>query len=386
MMTAPPLAATLFMLGSLVAAWLVHQLLWRRLILKLALSDFQTKMARWTLWGLACLFPIGMLQLLLMRHVPRLVASPAMWAAFTWLGFVLFLLQVLVVFEFVRIFIRLRADTERKLARASAVIAAALGIFSLWQASQRPVLHSTYFEIEGLPDYRIVQLSDLHIGPTLGRSFAQDVVQRTNSMRPDLVVISGDMVDGSVAELTSEVAPLKDLRATDGVVFVLGNHEYLSDAKAWVHHAQSFGWSVLCDERLQLPRLDVIGFDEFSDPEADIYAASSSAEAHHQLPDLSRRRPTITVSHSPGSFAAACAAGVDLALAGHTHGGQIFPFGLLERLQQGYLAGPYRCGPTQLYVSPGAGYWGPPMRFGSRAEISVLELLPARRNDASTDL
>ena len=386
MMTAPPLAATLFMLGSLVAAWLIHQLLWRRLILKLALSDFQTKMARWTLWGLACLFPIGMLQLLLMRHVPRLVASPTMWAAFTWLGFVLFLLQVLLVFEFVRIFIRLRADTERKLARASAVIAAALGIFALWQASQRPVLHSTYFEIEGLPDYRIVQLSDLHIGPTLGRSFAQDVVQRTNSMRPDLVVISGDMVDGSVAELTSEVAPLKDLRATDGVVFVLGNHEYLSDANAWVHHAQSFGWRVLRDERLELPRLDVIGFDEFSDPEADIYAASSSAEAHHQLPDLSRRRPTITVSHSPGSFAAACAAGVDLALAGHTHGGQIFPFGLLERLQQGYLAGPYRCGRTQLYVSPGAGYWGPPMRLGSRAEISVLELLPARRNDASTDL
>lgn len=386
MMTAPPFAASLFMLGSLVAAWLVHQLLWRRLILKLALSDSQTRMARRMLWGLACLFPVGMLQLLLMRHVPRIVASPIMWVAFTWLGFVLFLLQVLIVFELVRIVFRVRADTERKLARASVAIAATLGTFAIWQASQKPVLHSTYFEIEGLSHYRIVQLSDLHIGPTLGRNFAQDVVQRTNSMRPDLIVISGDMVDGSVAELTSEVAPLKDLRAADGVVFILGNHEYLSDANAWVHHAQSFGWRVLRDERLQLPRLDVIGFDEFSDPEADIYAGRSSGEAHHRLPDLSRKRPTITVSHSPGSFAAACAAGVDLALAGHTHGGQIFPFGLLERLQQGYLAGPYRCGQTQLYVSPGAGYWGPPMRLGSRGEISVLELLPARRNDAATDL
>jgi len=277
------------------------------------------------------------------------------------------------------LFLRPRVETEQRLARVTAGVAVAIGILAMLQAAERPAVRSMHFEIDGVPRYRIVQLADLHIGPTLGRSFAEDVAQRTNAVQPDLIVVSGDMVDGSVAELASEVAPLKNLRAADGVVFVLGNHEYLSDADAWVRHARSFGWHVLRDERLELPRLDVIGFDEFSDPEADIYAALSSRGRHRKLPDLSARRPTITVGHSPQSFAAACDAGVDLALAGHTHGGQIFPFGILERLQQGYLAGNYSCGHTQLLVSPGAGYWGPPMRLGSRAEISVLELASAAR-------
>ena len=386
MLTAPPLAATLFMLGSVLGAWVVHQLLWRRLIVKFGLNPSQTIVVRRMFWGLSCLFPAGMLQLLLMRHVPRIVASPLMWAAFTWLGFIIFLVQSLIVFELLRLILSPRFVIEQRLARFCFGGAVAVTVFSLVQGAERPAVRSTHFEIDGLSDYRIVQLSDLHIGPTLGRSFAQDVVERTNAVEPDLIVISGDMVDGSVAELAPEVAPLKNLRAKEAIVFILGNHEYLSDANAWVRQAQSFGWHVLRDERLQLARLDVIGFDEFSDPDADVYAALSSGNKRRQLPDLSRRRPTVAVGHSPRVFRAACSAGVDLALAGHTHGGQIFPFGLVERFEQGYLAGPYKCGRTQLYVSSGAGYWGPPMRFGSRAEISVLELSSAGKEDPSMGL
>jgi len=128
----------------------------------------------------------------------------------------------------------------------------------------------------------------------------------------------------------------------------------------------------LRDARLSLARLDVVGVDEFSES-----ATKAQAEPF-------RSRPTLVVSHTPRTFEASCRAGVDIALAGHTHGGQVFPFGILEWLQQGYLAGPYHCGNTQLYVSSGTGYWGPPMRLGTRSEISLIELISADAKNSRT--
>jgi len=372
-MTAPPLEAALFMIGSALFALGTHQLIWRRLIRQTSLPTGWQVTARRLLTSLGLLFPIGMLQLLLMRHVPHVVASPVMWAVFTWLGLIVFLVWAALVFDLLRFVARPAPLMECRLARLCVVLAVALAVFSLAQAQAKPIVLSTHLAVtESLAGYRIAQLSDLHIGPTLEGNFARDVTQQVNSLNADLIVISGDLVDGSVAMIGAQVAPLAGLRAKDGVVFVLGNHEYLSGADEWVRHAESFGWHVLRDARLTLPRLDVIGVDEFS-------PVASRVEQ-----ELSRSRPTIVVSHTPRTFEASCHAGVDIALAGHTHGGQVFPFGILEWLQQGYLAGPYHCGNTQLYVSSGTGYWGPPMRLGTRSEISLIELISADAKNSRT--
>ena len=155
--------------------------------------------------------------------------------------------------------------------------------------------------------------------------------------------------------------PLRQLQAKDGIVFILGNHEYLSGAASWVQEVSSFGWHVLRNDRLVLPRLEIIGLDESSP--VNIVSASASG------------KPRVLVAHEPLGFKEACRAHVDLALAGHTHGGQVFPFGLVDWLQHGYLAGPYRCGSTHLYVSSGSGFWGPPMRLGTHSEITVIEFV-----------
>jgi predicted MPP superfamily phosphohydrolase len=200
-----------------------------------------------------------------------------------------------------------------------------------------------------------------------------------NPLDADLSVIGGDMVDGSVPALAATVSPLRQLHAKDGVVFVLGNHEYLSGADSWVQHVRTFGWNVLRNESLTLPRLDVIGLDDEPPPTGIatllMKRLSDGQRRDSGSPDSSERRATVVVAHDPTAFKQACRMGVDLALAGHTHGGQIFPLGLVDWIQSGYLAGPYRCGSTNLYVSSGAGFWGPPMRLGTQSEISLIKLL-----------
>jgi predicted MPP superfamily phosphohydrolase len=364
-MTAPPLQAALYILGAILLACGTHLLVWRHVIFRVDLPLAQRRIAGRLLFAGGILFPVGMLQLLLMRHMPRMIARPLMTTAFTWLGVIICLVWGVAAFELLRAVFRPAKRMQVFLARATVAAAIAMSALGVLLANTPPDVVITHFEVPaGFARYRIVQLSDAHIGPTLGRGFASRLADTVNALHPDLIVVTGDMVDGSVRELAPEVAPLKALVAREGVVFVPGNHEYLSGVEPWVKHVKSFGWRVLRNARVSLTDLDVVGLDD----------SWESSEAPEGLLARSAHRPLLLVAHQPQDFADACRAGVDLALAGHTHGGQIFPFGIWERLQQGYLKGAYSCGPTQLYVSSGAGYWGPPMRLGSRNEISVIEL------------
>jgi predicted MPP superfamily phosphohydrolase len=364
-MTAPPLQAALYILAAILLAYGIHLAIWVRLVWRLELSLTQRRIAGWLLVAGGLLFPVGMLQLLLMRHIPRLIAGPLMTTAFTWLGVVICLVWGVAAFELSRVVFRPAKRMQVFLARATLAVAMGMSALGVMLANTQPAIVTTPFDVAGkLPPYRIVQVSDLHIGPTLGRAFAARLAETVNALHPDLIVVTGDMVDGSVRELEAEVAPLKALVAREGIVFVPGNHEYLSGIQPWLEHVESFGWRVLRNARVSLTDLDVVGLED----------SWESSKAPEGLLVRSAHRPLLVVAHQPQAFPDACRAGVDLALAGHTHGGQIFPFGIWERLQQGYLQGAYSCGPTQLYVSSGAGYWGPPMRLGSRNEISVLEL------------
>jgi predicted MPP superfamily phosphohydrolase len=384
-MTAAPRQAVLFILGAIVLAFLTHFLIWRRLIVPANLPKAWHRPAFGVLLGLGVLFPAGMLQLLFFRYVPRTIAAPLMTAAFAWLGLVIFLCGAVAILEITSLFLPFASPRRSVFARLAMAAAFATATFSLVQANRRPEITVTQFAVKPeLAGYRIVLLSDLHIGPSLGRSFTADVAHQVNGLNADLIVIDGDLVDGGVQALAPEVEPLRSLHAREGVVFIFGNHEYLSGVDAWTTHIQSFGWHILRNSRLSLARFDVIGLDDFSGSALDTFTLLLKRVGRNVEPSLSwaldqgkLRRPTVLVSHQPLALKDACRIGADLALAGHTHGGQIFPLGIWEWIQQGYLKGPYRCGNTQMYVTSGAGYWGPPMRLGSRNEISVIELVSA---------
>ena len=228
----------------------------------------------------------------------------------------------------------------------------------------------------GLDGTTVVQLTDLHIGPTIGRTWLEGIVARVNALEPHIVAITGDLVDGTVDDLRHAVAPLGELRARHGVFFVTGNHEYYAGAPAWMAELKRLGVRVLRNERVSIGE----GADSFDLAGVDDLSSYGQAPGHG--PDLPRaldgRDPTrelVLLAHQPKAVKEAARFGVGLQLSGHTHGGQIWPWGHLVKLQQPFVAGLAREKDTILYVSKGTGYWGPPMRLGAPAEITRLVLV-----------
>lgn len=356
------------LLAACFVALATHTYLWRRWVRAPHLPRARLLGVVFAL--LAALMPGGMLGLLYMRVLPRAVARPLMTAAFTHLGATFFALTLTVALEPWAWVDRTRVGARRRL-RLAGIGTIALVSLSMFAALRPPAVVEKRVTLPllaaSLRGYRIVHLSDLHIGPTLGHAFLAEVVVRCNAQNPDAVIITGDSVDGSPDDLAAELAPLRDLHARDGVYLVFGNHEYLSGAEAWRKTLPALALRVLRNEQVELrPGLTLIGVDDAL-PEGG--ADFDAAFAH-----LDRRTTSIVAVHEPAAIAETERRGASLQLSGHTHGGQIFPLHFLALLEQGYLEGLYSVGGTVLHVSPGAGFWGPPMRLGSRAELSVLVL------------
>jgi len=219
---------------------------------------------------------------------------------------------------------------------------------------------------------RIAVVSDIHLGPLLGRAHTERIVSMINEQRVDLVTIVGDLVDGSVAELGEAAAPLRDLTSTHGSFFVTGNHEYFSGADQWIDELARLGVTPLLNERTEIRArggvLDLAGVNDVTaegDDEPDFDRALGGRDV---------ARPVILLAHQPVQVDRAAQRGVDLQLSGHTHGGQMFPFHGIVRLAQPALSGLHLVGGTQLFVTRGAGFWGPPVRIGAPPEIAVVRL------------
>ncbi len=243
--------------------------------------------------------------------------------------------------------------------------------------------------IAGLPEdlhgFSIAQISDIHVGPTIKRGYLQSIVDVVNDLNVDVVAVTGDLVDGSVEELSHHVAPLGGLSSRHGTFFVTGNHEYYAGAHAWISELERLGLNVLMNEHVVLqhgaPTVVLAGVADYSAVHFDKSHRSDPHAAMSGAPlDAAVR---VLLAHQPRSASEAAKAGFQLQLSGHTHGGQFWPWNFFVRFQQPFTAGLHRVQDLWIYTSRGTGYWGPPKRFGAPSEITHLRLVTASsRHDA----
>jgi predicted MPP superfamily phosphohydrolase len=378
-------AVVILVLGGL------HYYIWARLVRDTRLPQ---PWGAVLLAGLVVLAAGLPLMRLVIRRWPE-VARILGWPFYTWLGVSMLLFFLLLGTDIARLLVwvgnKLRSQPAPiDLARRTLVARSVAGVVTAAAGTLTAVaLRSALGPVavkrvpvtlarwpETMNGFKLVQLTDIHVGPTIGRAFIETIVAHTNALNPDLIAITGDLVDGTVDELRDSVAPLAQLRARHGVYFVTGNHEYFSGAAPWIAELTRLGIRCLRNERVSIgdatASFDLAGVDDRS-------GARSREPGHGEdldraLAALDPEREVVLLAHQPKSVFAAARFGIGLQISGHTHGGQIWPFSYFVRLQQPFIAGLHRHEGAQVYVSRGTGYWGPPMRLGAPAEITQLVL------------
>ena len=310
-------------------------------------------------------------------------ASTVAWIPMPWMAFVGLTAIALLAFELPRRALRIDPSRRQFLARVTGGTAAFVAGGSVigGMASARGEHEVVDVEValpklpKQLDGFTIVQLSDLHTGLTIDRAFVQRVVDRTNALAPDLVALTGDLVDGPVADIREDIAPLAELRAKHGVFAITGNHEYYAGAEPWVEEITRLGARYLRYDMVTIAGgFDLAGMDDHS--------AQTDRPTIHRFKQMmkarDKSRPLVMLAHQPRQVHRSAAFGADVQLSGHTHGGQIWPWHYIVKLQQGgLLAGRYQIDKTQLYVTRGCGYWGPPVRLLAPLEITRVILRAA---------
>ncbi len=367
----------------------VHYYLYARLIKASSLSPGLERGFGLAIAAFALLTPATVIGA---RFLPRSVGSVVGLVGFSWLGLVVLMFFLTVGSEVIRIgtfgLTQLsvlpddparRTFLGRALAGSIAGAASVLGVYGVSSARGTVSVERVKIALKRFPEslggFRLVQLSDVHIGPTIGGEWLAGVVETVNGLEPDLVAITGDLVDGTVADLAQHVAPLKNLRAKHGVYFVTGNHEYYSGVDEWIAHLRAMGITVLRNERVSIGEgdtsFDLAGVDDWRAKE---FGGDHGPDLARALEGRDPTRELVLLAHQPKQAELASKAGVGLQLSGHTHGGQIFPWNYFVKLDQPFVAGIDKLGDLTVYTSRGTGYWGPPMRVGAPPEITLLEL------------
>ena len=382
----------------LLLSLLLHAVIGWRVAPDLALLDPALGTGLWIALAVSgLLLPMGMLA--------KRVAKPPLSTVLTWLGLLCMgLFSSLLVLTLLREVFLLatwcvqwiwpQAVQLQSLRTTTAValpgLALLVTVLGFWNARRTAAVVQVDVPIANLPEalhgFTVAQISDVHVGPTIKTQYLQRIVDRVNGLNANMVAITGDLVDGSVAELGHHVAPLAQLRSTHGSFFVTGNHEYYSGAHSWIDALRAMGIQVLMNEHVQLQHsIDT------QDPEPALmvvagvadYSAHHFDEAHRSDPHKAIANAPehavfkLLLAHQPRSAAAAAKAGFDLQLSGHTHGGQFWPWNMFVPLQQPFTAGLHKLEALWVYTSRGTGYWGPPKRFGAPSEITHLRLVRA---------
>ncbi len=249
--------------------------------------------------------------------------------------------------------------------------------YGFFEARRSPTIVEVSIPIHDLPDdlngFRIVQITDTHVGPTTKHGYMKDIVERVNMLTPDIVVFTGDIADGTVSCNRNEVSHLADLSTRYGSYFVTGNHEYFYGEHAWLEEVDRLGLKALINEHQVLTcgesRIILAGVTDYS---AGKYDSNRASNPKASLSGASPCNVKILLAHQPRSIYAAAKSGFDLQISGHTHGGQYYPCHFVNFSP--YLAGLYKFNNTWIYVSRGTGYWGPPIRLGATPEITLIKL------------
>ena len=338
----------------------------------------------------ATLLPVGMIA---SRLLPRSVGNTVALVTFTWMGLLVLTLFLTLGSEIVRGGSALLEatrilpnDPERRtfLARAlsGGIALSALGLGAYGIASVRSPVEVKPVRVglrrfpKTMDGFRIVQLSDVHIGPTIDGTWLRGIVERVNALEPDIVAITGDLVDGSVAELRDHVAPLADLKAKHGVFFVTGNHEYYSGVDAWIAELETLGVKVLRNERVEIGdngvSFDLAGID---DHRAKDFGNGHGADLDKAIAGRDDSRELVLLAHQPKQAVEASKKGVGLQLSGHTHGGQIHLGFNPAVLVFKYAVGRYEEQGSTLWVNRGFGVAGPPARIGVPPEVTKIVLV-----------
>ena len=274
------------------------------------------------------------------------------------------------------------AELQAWSAVAVPVIAGLLTLVGFFNARRNAVVRSVDVSIAGLPralhGFTIAQISDVHVGPTIRRRYVDAIVDTVNALDADMIAITGDLVDGSVEQLSPHTEPLARLSSRHGSYFVTGNHEYYSGVGGWVDELRRLGFCVLMNEHVVLDHggesIVIAGVTDFS---AHHYHESHRSDPAAALAGAPPAAVRVLLAHQPRSAFVAATAGYDLQLSGHTHGGQFWPWNFFVRMQQPFTAGLKRLGNLWVYTSRGTGYWGPPKRVGAPSEITRLRLVLA---------
>lgn len=324
------------------------------------------------------LMPLGML-------ARFLVSRPALADRITWAGsLTMGLFSSILVLTLLRDVLLLVAGSPSLVSMTAIGVPAVASLLTLVGfVNARRVARVVRVDIPlaGLPaslaGFTIAQISDIHVGATIKGDYVAAIVDRVNRLGADLIAITGDVVDGSVQQLSSHTAPLAKLVARHGSYIVTGNHEYYSGALEWMREFKRLGLRGLMNEHVVIDhdgaQLVLAGVTDYS---AHAFDPSQRSDPRAALLGCPDGIPRILLAHQPRSAHAAEAAGFDLQLSGHTHGGQFWPWNLLVSLQQPFTAGLHRLGRLWVYTSRGTGYWGPPKRFGAPSEITLVRLVP----------
>jgi uncharacterized protein len=414
----------LFFLGffgvALIVVGLMNWYLWRRLVRDTTRPGRGRRIGTAILVVLALQMVASVLATRVLAHSQERILA---WTGYVWLALMFYLLMILLVLELPRLAVRLwlrrrdrsaaavtvpapalvaagptdaaapppapstgnepppdaGVDLSRRLllARSAAIVAgigaAAITAGGIRTALGPPLRNRVMIPLAKLParmdGLRIALVADIHLGPILGKAHCQRVVDTINSMDADIVAVVGDLVDGTVAELGPHAEPLRGLRSRRGSFFVTGNHEYFSGYEEWVEEIDSLGVKVLRNDRVEIDGLDLAGVNDIN------------GEQYGDGPDFNRAlggrdpaRPVVLLAHQPKQAYEAAKHGVDLQLSGHTHGGQLWPFHFVVAAQQPFLAGLGKVDGVPVYVTRGAGFWGPPVRVGAPPDVTLVEL------------
>ena len=255
----------------------------------------------------------------------------------------------------------------------------AFSLYGVYNGLKKPEIITQNISFKKLPDdlknFKIAQITDLHVGSQIKAEMVQSVVDKINRIEPDIVVFTGDAADGSVEKYGKEMQPLQKIKSKYGNYFVTGNHEYYSDLKGWLNLIEDIGFKILINESIELninnSKLVVTGIP---DRTARYHVKSHKTNMKKAVNGYENADFKLLLAQQPKDIEHAVKYGYDLQLSGHTHGGQYIPFSFLVQLAHPFLKGLHSRGDTQIYINQGTGFWGPSIRIGTVPEITEILL------------